>query len=154
MQVNNFPGNKQLRFSWPFRGFSCRGLKKILLILRTHSIYFFLIKSNLMLKNKFVRYQSCFHLSWLQTLDELQTVKCPLWHPPATPPPRQTSPPPAAPHKLVQLNGKESIYRKPSILAVSRTVTVFLYQAQNSFIFVTWYSTMGNTVLLGSNFPY
>ena len=48
------------------------------------------------------------------------------------------------------MNGKESINKKPPILTLSRTITVFLYQAQDNFIFVTWYSTS----LIGSNFLY
>ena len=48
------------------------------------------------------------------------------------------------------VNGKESIYKKPSILALSRAITVFLYQAQDNFICVTCYSTS----LIGSNFLY
>lgn len=48
------------------------------------------------------------------------------------------------------VNRKESIYKQPSIPALSRTITVFLYQAQDNFIFLTWYST----ILIGSNFLY
>lgn len=48
------------------------------------------------------------------------------------------------------VNRKESIYKQPPIPALSRTITVFLYQAQDNFIFLTWYST----ILIGSNFLY
>lgn len=58
--------SKKLRFSWPYRDFSCREklkqTNKIFLIIRTHSVYFFLINSGLKPKNKCVRYQSCFPL--------------------------------------------------------------------------------------------